>query len=52
MKNLFSRTFDMIFELDKLEGLMPSYSKPLMFLSKTIRYTIWDLSNESRLAAT
>lgn len=52
MRSLFPRTYDMIFELDKLEGHMSSYSKPLMFLSKTIRRTIWNLSNENRLAAT
>lgn len=42
----------MIFELDKLEKLMPTYRNPLMFLSKSIRNTIWDLSNEESLAAT
>lgn len=52
MRILFPRTYDMIFELDRLEGLMPYYSEPLMILSKAIRRTIWNLSNEKRLAAT
>lgn len=52
MKSLFPRTYDMIYELDKLEKLMNSYINPLIFLSRSIRRTIWNLSNESRLAAT
>lgn len=50
MRCLFPQSRDMIFELDKLEKLMPSYRSSLMSLSKTIRRTIWDLSNEKRLA--
>lgn len=52
MRCFFPRTYNMSFELDKLEKLMPSYSNPLIFLSKSIRCTIWNLSNEKRLAAT
>lgn len=52
MKCLFPQTYNMILELDKLERLMPSYSYSLMYLSKLIRQTIWDVSNENRLVAT
>ncbi len=52
MKCLFPQTHDMILELDKLERLMPTYINLLMFLSKSIRQTIWKLSNEKHLAVT
>ena len=52
LRCLFPQSHDMIFELGKLEKLMLSYISSLMSLSKTIRRTIWDLSNEERLAAT
>lgn len=42
--------YDMIFELDKLEKLMPSYAEPLRFLSKVIRNKVWGVSDEKRLA--
>jgi hypothetical protein len=40
----------MIAELDRLEKLMPLYSEPLMLLSKSIRRSIWSISNEENLA--